>query len=104
MDDETEQEQFARIMGDELTEIWIKRFPRIDERGLRTRLLVSLMSIMGFGAERKGGVSHDELDDAEVIAAALVEHIHVLKRIKEGTVTGELSDVIDTFMRGIGKA
>ncbi|HYQ43618.1 MAG TPA: hypothetical protein VER11_16675 [Polyangiaceae bacterium] len=54
-------------------EAWLAKFPRIEERGLGPRLLAALAGMSG------GPNAVDDLDDIEVIAAALLELVAMLK-------------------------
>jgi len=70
MDDDLLVTQFA--------EAWLKKFPRIEERGLGPRLLAALAGMSG-----NPNLS-DDLDDVEVIAAALLELVVMLKASPAG--------------------
>jgi hypothetical protein len=62
----------------EFAESWLAKFPRIEERGLGPRLLAALAGMSG------GPNSVDDLDDVEVIAAALLELVTMLKASPSG--------------------
>ena len=57
----------------DFAEAWLAKFPRIEERGLGPRLLAALAGMSG------GPNTVDDLDDVEVIAAALLELVAMLK-------------------------
>jgi hypothetical protein len=57
----------------DFAEAWLAKFPRIEERGLGPRLLAALAGMSG------GPNAVDDLDDVEVIAAALLELVAMLK-------------------------
>jgi len=62
----------------EFAEAWLAKFPRIEERGLGPRLVAALAGMSG------GTNSVDDLDDVEVIAAALLELVAMLKASPSG--------------------
>src|SRR6187551_970131 len=73
----------ANRMRDDLivadfAEAWLAKFPRIEERGLGPRLLAALAGMSG------GPNAVDDLDDVEVIAAALLELVAMLKAAPAG--------------------
>ena len=57
----------------DFAEAWLAKFPRIEERGLGPRFLAALAGMSG------GPNAVDDLDDIEVIAAALLELVTMLK-------------------------
>lgn len=57
----------------DFAEAWLAKFPRIEERGLGPRLLAALAGMSG------GPNAVDDLDDIQVIAAALLELVVMLK-------------------------
>ena len=62
----------------EFAEAWLAKFPRIEERGLGPRLVAALAGMSG------GPNTVDDLDDVEVIAAALLELVAMLKSAPSG--------------------
>ncbi|HYQ27798.1 MAG TPA: hypothetical protein VER04_11285, partial [Polyangiaceae bacterium] len=65
----------------DFAEAWLAKFPRIEERGLGPRLLAALAGMSG------GPNAVDDLDDIEVIAAALLELVAMLKASPGGLAT-----------------
>jgi hypothetical protein len=65
----------------DFAEAWLAKFPRIEERGLGPRLLAALAGMSG------GPNAVDDLDDVEVIAAALLELVAMLKASPGGLAT-----------------
>ena len=65
----------------DFAEAWLAKFPRIEERGLGPRLLAALAGMSG------GPNVVDDLDDIEVIAAALLELVTMLKASPGGLAT-----------------
>ena len=57
----------------DFAEAWLRKFPRIEERGLGPRLLAALAGMSG------NPDLVDDLDDVETIAAALLELVVMLK-------------------------
>ncbi len=93
MADEDEREEMAKDFEAALEQVWLARFPRIDERGLRERLFAARQLSLG-KSPADGVVSDDDLDDAKAIADAVAEYVTVLRRIKDGLRTGELNEMI----------
>jgi len=65
----------------DFAEAWLAKFPRIEERGLGPRLLAALAGMSG------GPNAVDDLDDVEVIAAALLELVAMLRASPGGLAT-----------------
>ena len=61
------------FMVSDFAEAWLRKFPRIEQRGLGPRLIAALSGLSG------GPNTIDDLDDVEVIASALVELVAMLR-------------------------
>ena len=70
------------LVVNDFAEAWLKKFPRIEQRGLGPRLLAALAGMSG------NPNALDDLDDIETIAAALVELVAMLRASPGGVVTG----------------
>jgi len=64
-----------------LAETWLAKYPRIEQRGLGPRLLAALVGMAG------SPDAIDDLDDVEVIAAALVDLVATLRGSPAGMVS-----------------
>jgi hypothetical protein len=76
-------------------EEWLRKFPRIEQRGLGPRLLAALTGMSG------GPNTIDDLDDIEAIATALVELVAML-RSAPGGVTGQFPLLFGGAFKGKG--
>jgi hypothetical protein len=65
----------------DFAEAWLKKFPRIEQRGLGPRLLAALAGMSG------DPNAVDDLDDIEAIAAALLGLVVMLKASPAGVAT-----------------
>ena len=65
----------------DFAEAWLKKFPRIEQRGLGPRLLAALAGMSGNPS------TPDDLDDVETIAAALLELVAMLKASPGGVAS-----------------
>jgi len=65
----------------DFAEAWLRKFPRIEQRGLGPRLLAALTGMSG------NPNTIDDLDDVETIAAALVELVAMLRASPGGVAT-----------------
>jgi hypothetical protein len=72
---------------------WLSKFPRIEQRGLGPRLLAALAGMSG------GPNAIDDLDDIEVIAAALVELVATLKQ-SPGAMTAQFPRLFGQALKG----
>jgi hypothetical protein len=79
----------------DFAEAWLRKFPRIEQRGLGPRLLAALSGMSG------GPSTVDDLDDIEVIAAALVELVAMLKA-SPGGVALEFPTLFGNALKGKG--
>jgi len=77
----------------EFAEAWLAKFPRIEERGLGPRLLAALAGMSG------GPNAVEDLDDIEVIAAALLELVVMLKA-SPGGVAMHFPSLFGSALRG----
>ena len=76
----------------EFAEAWLAKFPRIEERGLGPRLVAALAGMSDPNAV-------DDLDDVEVIAAALLELVAML-RASPGGVSLHFPALFGNALRG----
>ena len=79
----------------EFAEAWLKKFPRIEERGLGPRLLAALAGLSG-----NPNLS-DDLDDVEAIAAALLGLVTML-RASPGGIATEFPMLFGRALKGRG--
>jgi len=77
----------------DFAEAWLRKFPRIEERGLGPRLLAALAGMSG------NPNTIDDLDDVETIAAALLELVAMLRR-SPGGVTCQFPLLFGNALRG----
>jgi len=77
----------------DFAEAWLAKFPRIEERGLGPRLLAALAGMSG------GPNAVDDLDDVEVIAAALLELVAMLKA-SPGGLASHFPALFGSALRG----
>jgi hypothetical protein len=77
----------------DFAEAWLAKFPRIEERGLGPRLLAALAGMSG------GPNAVDDLDDIEVIAAALLELVAMLKASPAG-VAAHFPSLFGSALKG----
>jgi len=77
----------------DFAEAWLKKFPRIEQRGLGPRLLAALAGMSG------NPNTIDDLDDVEVIAAALLELV-VMLRASPGGVATQFPMLFGNALRG----
>jgi hypothetical protein len=87
MDDDSLVADFA--------EAWLKKFPRIEQRGLGPRLLAALSGMSG------NPNLIDDLDDVETIAAALLELVAMLKT-SPGGVACHFPTLFGNALKGKG--
>lgn len=78
----------------DFAEAWLRKFPRIEQRGLGPRLLAALAGMSG------GPSTLDDLDDVEVIAAALVELVRML-RASPGGVSTQFPQLFGKALKGL---
>jgi hypothetical protein len=91
MADDDKREQMAKDFEAAFEQVWLGRFPRIDERDLRQRLFIARGAALG---PTDRDLSDDDIDDAEAIATALAEYVTLVRHIKAGLRTGELPQMI----------
>jgi hypothetical protein len=77
----------------DFAEAWLRKFPRIEQRGLGRRLLAALAGMSG------DPNAIDDLDDIEVMASALVELVAML-RAAPGGVTGPFPLLFSSAQNG----
>ena len=80
----------------DFAEAWLKKFPRIEERGLGPRLLAALTGMSG------SPNMIDDLDDVETIAAALLELVTML-RASPGGVATQFPTLFGNALKGKGR-
>jgi hypothetical protein len=79
----------------DFAEAWLRKFPRIEQRGLGPRLLAALTGMSGSPS------TVDDLDDVEAIAAALVELVRML-RASPGGVNTQFPMLFGNALKGKG--